>query len=229
LLCYPGVSKMNEITLIIADNQNFTKAGIVSILTGFYHHHLDIITVKNKAELNQALNTEEPQLLIIDYNLFDFELVSEFGEIRKNFPNMGILVISEVLESEEVLSIINLGITNYILKTSNEQELIDAVTATLNNRKYLSSQVLDLLLDWRSNPKPAPGEPGKLTTSEHEIVRLIAQGLTNKEIALQKKLSYHTIITHRKNIFRKLGISNSSELLMHAMRSGLIDTTEYYI
>ena len=93
----------------------------------------------------------------------------------------------------------------------------------------MSSQVLDVLLERKANPRPTAGEAGKLTATELEIVRLIAQGLTNKEIAIRKKLSYHTIITHRKNIFRKLGISNSSELLMYAMRAGLIDTTEYYI
>lgn len=220
---------MNEITIIIADNQNFTRVGIISILSEFYNHNLRISSVKNKMELNGILITEEPHLLIIDYNLFDFAFVAEFGEIRKNFPNMGILVVSDILESEEVLSIINLGITNYILKTSEEQELLEAVNATLNNRKYLSSQILDVLLERKANIRQPTLEIGKLTISELDIVRLIAQGLTTKEIAIQKSLSYHTIITHRKNIFRKLGISNSSELLMYAMRAGLIDTTEYYI
>jgi DNA-binding NarL/FixJ family response regulator len=220
---------MNEISIIVADNQNFTRVGIISILSGFYSHQLEVYAVNTKVELLHILSTKEIHLLIIDTNLFDFETITELGEIRKKFPNTGILVITDMLESEEVLSVINLGITNYILKTTDEQELIEAVTATLNNRKYLSSQILDVLLERKANPRPANGEPGKLTSSELEIVRLIAQGLTNKEIAIQKKLSYHTIITHRKNTFRKLGISNSSELIMYAMRSGLIDTTEYYI
>jgi DNA-binding CsgD family transcriptional regulator len=71
--------------------------------------------------------------------------------------------------------------------------------------------------------------PGRLTASEIEIVKLIASGLTAKEIALKRHISFHTVNTHRKNIFRKLGVSNSSELIMLAIKSGWIDNIEYYI
>jgi len=73
------------------------------------------------------------------------------------------------------------------------------------------------------------GELNQLTASETEIVRLIAQGMTTKEIAAQKFLSFHTVMTHRRNILRKLGVSNASELIMYAVSSGIIDTIEYNI
>jgi len=72
-------------------------------------------------------------------------------------------------------------------------------------------------------------ETGQLTNSEIEIVRMIAQGLTTKEIAVKKFLSFHTIMTHRKNILRKVGVSNASELIMYAIKTGIIDTIEYHI
>ena len=68
-----------------------------------------------------------------------------------------------------------------------------------------------------------------LTNAEIEIIKLIAQGLTTKEIAAKKILSYHTIITHRKNIFKKLEINNTSELVMFAIKTGIVDILEYYI
>jgi DNA-binding NarL/FixJ family response regulator len=86
---------------------------------------------------------------------------------------------------------------------------------------------LDLLFD--PNEKKSQPSPAQLTTSEIEIVRLISQGLTNKEIAVKKILSIHTIMTHRKNILRKVGVSNASELIMYAIKSGLIDNIEYHI
>ena len=89
--------------------------------------------------------------------------------------------------------------------------------------------MLDALLEMKASIRHSPSNNGHITTSEIDIVKLIAQGLTTKEIAKQKQLSYHTIITHRKNIFRKLKIRNTSELIIYAMRSGFIDTTEYYI
>ena len=69
----------------------------------------------------------------------------------------------------------------------------------------------------------------ELTATETEIVRLITQGFTTKEIADKRNLSFHTVITHRKNIFRKLNINSTSELMIYAMRSGIIDSLEYYI
>jgi len=68
-----------------------------------------------------------------------------------------------------------------------------------------------------------------LTTSELEIVKLIAGGMTTKEIANKKNISFHTVISHRKNIFKKLSINNSSELIMFAIRKGLIDSVDYSI
>ena len=72
-------------------------------------------------------------------------------------------------------------------------------------------------------------ETGQLTDSEMEIVRLIAEGLTTKEIASRKYISFHTVITHRKNIFRKLGVSSVSELIMYAIKAGWINMIEYHI
>ena len=68
-----------------------------------------------------------------------------------------------------------------------------------------------------------------LTKKEFEIIRLIAQGLSTKKIAAKDFLSVHTVNTHRKNIFKKLGINNTSELIMYAVKTGIVDTTEYYI
>lgn len=72
-------------------------------------------------------------------------------------------------------------------------------------------------------------ETHHLTTTETEVVKLIAEGKTTKEIAAQKNISFHTVMTHRKNIFRKLGVNSSSELIMYAIRAGWIDNIEYYI
>jgi DNA-binding NarL/FixJ family response regulator len=88
--------------------------------------------------------------------------------------------------------------------------------------------LLDLLFEI-SEKKSTGEETGQLTVSEMEIVKLIAEGLTTKEIASRKYISFHTVITHRKNIFRKLGVSSVSELIMYAIKSGWINLIEYHI
>jgi DNA-binding NarL/FixJ family response regulator len=98
----------------------------------------------------------------------------------------------------------------------------------MQGKKYYSDEVLDLLVNSKSErDEVAPGSG--LTPAEIEITKLIASGMTTKEIAAQKHVSFHTVMSHRKNIFRKLNINNTSELIMYAIRTGLIDNIEYYI
>jgi DNA-binding NarL/FixJ family response regulator len=220
---------MDDIKMLIADNQSFTRIGIIEILSGYLNHHLNIEQVKNKEELFEKLLSNQPHVLIIDFDLFDFKTASELLDVRQKYPCIGILVITDNHSPEDIMKLLDCGITNYILKSCEEGELIEAFNATLNNRKYFSSMVLDVLLDKKNINRNIRTGTGHITPAETEIVKLITQGLTTKEIAIQKNLSYHTIISHRKNIFRKLSITNTSELIMYAMRNGIVDTTEYYI
>ncbi len=220
---------MENVNVLIADNQSFTRIGITTMLSGYLNHLLTVDHVKNKEELFEKLVSNQPHILIIDYDLFDFNAISELSEIRKIAPCIGILVITDNQSPDDIMNVLDCGITNYILKSCEEQELIEAFNATMSSRKYFSSQVLDVLLEKKNIIRNVHAANGRLTPAEVEIVKLITQGLTTKDIAAEKKLSYHTIITHRKNIFRKLGISNSSELIMYAVRAGIIDSTEYYI
>ena len=220
---------MDNVNVLVADNQSFTRIGITAILTGYLNHLLVLDYAKSKEELFGKLAINQSHVLIIDYDLLDLNSLNDLADIRKIAPCMGVLVITHNQTPDDIIKVLDCGITNYILKTCDEHELIEAFNATMNSRKYFSSQVLDVLLEKKNIIRNVHNNNGRLTHSEIEIVKMITQGLTTKEIASQRKLSYHTIITHRKNIFRKLGISNSSELIMYAMRTGIIDSTEYYI
>jgi DNA-binding NarL/FixJ family response regulator len=219
---------MDKITVYIADNQALTRAGILSILDKYYNYQIDAKEFHSRDLLFEQLKKEQPQILIIDFDLFDFNDINELSQITRLSPSTGILIITEEQSPSVVSKVVNLGFTNYILKSCSEQELTESFHSALNNRKYFSNEILDIILDQRSKPIHSQ-ETGKLTASETEIVKLISQGLTTKEIANKRNLSFHTVITHRKNIFRKLAINNTSELMMFAMRNGLIDNLEYYI
>jgi DNA-binding NarL/FixJ family response regulator len=98
----------------------------------------------------------------------------------------------------------------------------------MKSKKYYSEEILDLIFELKE-PKADPEKPAHLTSTEMEIVRLISGGMTTKEIANLKNISFHTVNTHRKNIFKKLGVTNASELIMLAIKAGWIDNIEYYI
>ena len=218
---------MDAIKIIVADNQYLTKAGLLSLLKGILFPS-EILEVSNKDELNDVLKVKHPRLLIIDPDLFDFNSIEELIGIRQSSPDTSIIIFTNNSEARQVEKLIELGITVYVLKTAQKTEIDNAIEAALNDKHYFSNDILEQIISKKIKQKTT-GSSSHLTHSETEIIKLIAQGLTTKDIAAQKFISFHTVITHRKNIFRKLGINNTSELVAFAFRSGIIDNTEYYI
>jgi DNA-binding NarL/FixJ family response regulator len=214
---------MNEEKVLVADNQFLTREGILSLLKKSTHK-ISVEIVVFKTELIEKVTVDKPAIVILDPDTFDFDSLDEIGSIRRYSPLTEILVISNNLDNNEVHCIIEAGVNQYILKGSDEKEFHDAFTAALSGKRYLCSEILDIVLS-----KKHQSEQAKLTSSEVEIIRLLAEGLTAKEIASKKFISVHTVNTHRKNIFRKLKVNSTSELIMFSIRSGIIDTTEYYI
>jgi DNA-binding NarL/FixJ family response regulator len=160
--------------------------------------------------------------------MIDISGISELKEIKISFPHLKMLVISNSISKADLHELNSAGINDIILKTADKEELIEAIDSTLKGKKYYSNELLDLLFEVNEKKSPIEGI-GQLTISEIEIVRLISDGLTTKEIASRKFISFHTVITHRKNIFRKLGVTSISELIMYSIKAGWIDTIEYHI
>ncbi len=215
------------VRVLIADSQFLITESLKHILNseGLFSAGT---TVTGKNEIIKALKQEEISILIIDPSLIDLNTISEIKEIKSSFPHLKILVLTNSVNKPDLHELNAIGITNVILKTAEREEIFEAVNATLKGKKYYSNELLEILLE--VNEKKSTGDDGgQLTYSEMEIVRLISEGLTTKEIASRKFISFHTVITHRKNIFRKLGVSSVSELLMYAIKSGWINMVEYHI
>lgn len=219
---------MDSLSILLCDNQSLTRNGIIAILNRHFNQRVVIHECKTRDELLEKLHAMHPDVLILDFDLTDLTSLDEISTLRTVSPGTGILIISENESPDDIMKVLDCGIQNFILKNCDEHVFLEAFHATITSKKYFSSEVLDALLQRKTNPKQ-PANVQKLTSAELEIIKLITQGMTTKEIAQFKHLSFHTIITHRKNIFRKLSINNSSELMMYALKAGMIDTTEYYI
>ena len=215
------------VRVLIADSQFLITESLRHILNaeGLYSTGISVI---GKNEIIKALNKEEISILIIDPSLIDMNSISEIKDIKNSFPDLKILVLTNSVIKSDLHELNGIGIINVILKTAEREEIFGAIDATLKGKKYYSNELLDILFDVIEK-KSSPDDAGQLTYSEMEIVRLISEGLTTKEIASRKFISFHTVITHRKNIFRKLGVSSVSELLMYAIKSGWINMVEYHI
>jgi DNA-binding NarL/FixJ family response regulator len=217
----------NSVRVLIADSQFLVTESLKRILQEEAGYKVSNVVMEKK-ELTNELGRANISLLIIDPSFTELSSFTEIQEIKRIYPDLRFLVITNGLTKNELVELNSLGINNIILKTAGREELFEALTATIKGKKYYSSELLEMLFELNEK-KNAGEETGQLTSSELEIVRLISEGLTTKEIAARKYISFHTVITHRKNIFRKLGVSSISELIMYALKAGWINLIEYHI
>ncbi|WP_294140075.1 response regulator transcription factor [uncultured Sanguibacteroides sp.] len=210
--------------LIIADKQDITKAGLLFLsqkLNGFK----TISEVKNKEELIQRLTLDPEAVVVIDYILFDFVDIEELLEIKERFQQAKWILFSENL-NDDILNklIFNTHSFSAILKSCSNEEITCALKCSTCGERFICNRICNKLLTINN---PGLHTQNKLTPAERDILKEIASGKTTKEIAHERNLSFHTILTHRKNIFRKIGVRNAYEATKYAIRTRIIYPNEY--
>ena len=216
----------SEKRVLIADGQYLISRSLAELLTKKYNFTVKEIVTTRK-DLEKSINEGQLSLLIIDINHFDFGSSADLKTVICS-GSTPVLVLTNSLTRNELAGLDSIGVKNILFKSSGETEILDAVEHTLQGKKFYGREVMEILLE-KGEWKKAMQENTSLTAAENEIVKLIAEGMTTKEIASRKNVSFHTIMTHRKNIFRKARVNNASELVMFAIRNGIIDTIEYQI
>lgn len=216
---------MNYKRIVVASNHFLIREGLTSLIKRTGEIEFQGI-VENKEAIIYVLESGIADMVMLDYESMEFDSPKEIAQLQNTYKDVKLLLLTNGISSQEASTLTNLGLKNIVSKTAGEDEIFQAIEQAFKGKKYYSEAILELLLEKNKNSLQ---EPSNLTASETEIVRLIAEGLTTKEIALQKHVSFHTVMTHRKNIFRKLKVTNVSELMLHAIKAGLIDNIEYYI
>jgi DNA-binding NarL/FixJ family response regulator len=165
------------------------------------------------------LNGNKPDIILLDINLPDMSGIEFCQEAISRFPGLRILVITSIEHRHVVDQMMQLGASGFILKSSDTEEIIEAIQIIMSGGQYLSSQVKDLLKG-RSNHT---GNSPILTRREIEVLKLIADGLTNQEIAEKLFISSWTVDSHRKNLLLKFNAKNTAILIKTAVSLGLLD------
>jgi len=219
-----GSEKITNV--VIADSQYLILEALSAVVgqnTGYQARGI----ARSQDELLACLEKIKSGLLIIDSSGLGISS-REIDHIKQQYPSFTWLILTDILTKAEFDDLIKSGIRNIAYKNIEKQELLNALESTRDGKKFFSDEVLDLALE-SNERRPISDTPVNLTSSETDIVRLIANGMTTKEIASKRHISHHTVNTHRKNIFRKMEVSNSSELILRAIKAGLIDNIEYFI
>ena len=180
----------------------------------------------DKAGLVALLKEHESATVLLDYTLFDFTDEDQLLIIAERFNLSDWILISDELTPKFIRRVVfSSHQFSVVFKDGPLSEVREALNAVERHTRYLSQRALETIITQQQDEEI----PSILTTTEMEIVKAIAQGKTTKEIAAERFSSIHTITTHRKNIFRKLGINTAHEAVKYALRAGLIDPSEFYI
>ncbi len=212
---------MQQISIVLADAQYLTRLGLRRLLEGIATFEV-LGEAGDEEELLEELKLHEPQVVILDYNHPEHFSHKTLDQIKHISPKSRILVISEDNNKNSIYDVLEHGVSSFLTKTCGEEEIIDAINATARGQKFFCTKVLDYLLE-KSFAKGEDCAPTPLTPREIEIVKLISKGLIAKEIADELNLSPHTVYTHRKKIMKKLNLNTSSELVLYAVNTGIVE------
>jgi DNA-binding NarL/FixJ family response regulator len=214
--------------ILIADNQDISNAGWHYVFQNFKDIS-EILEVSNKKELLTSLTEFPDSIVILDYMLFDFNSVDELLILQDRFKNVGWILFSDELSNNFLQSILyNTHSFSVLMKDSTIDEIVSVLKEVLKGGRYICSYVSNILLESSKNLQNQKSKQ-ILTSTELEILKEMALGRTTKEIATQRFVSVHTIMSHRKNIFRKIEVNNVHEATKYAMRAGIVNLAEYYI
>jgi DNA-binding NarL/FixJ family response regulator len=211
---------------IIADNQELTRFALESLLQKDEEN--TVYRAFDKAGLVALLKEHESAVVLLDYTLFDFADEDQLLIIAERFNLSDWILISDELTPQFIRRVVYSSHQfSVVFKDGPLNEVREALRSVERHNRYLSQRALETIITQQQEEEDK--SDNILTQTESEIVKAIAQGKTTKEIAAERFSSIHTVTTHRKNIFRKLGINTAHEAVKYALRAGLIDPSEFYI
>jgi DNA-binding NarL/FixJ family response regulator len=216
------LQKSKKIDVIIADTSFLIRKGLRTLVqenTEFNY----LTEVADAKSLRTALKKHTADVLVVDHCCDDCFSLNVISAIKRDYPALNVLVISHEKTAAEIKKIIGIGIKNYLLKDCGEHEIIDAIKCCAKGEKYFCGQIIDVLLEKEISIKDHC-ETGGISEREIEIIKELASGKRPKEVADILNISYHTVSTHKKNVYKKLGISHTIELMQYALKTGIISS-----
>jgi DNA-binding NarL/FixJ family response regulator len=211
------------IQTIIVDDHSLFRIGLRATLTS----NCTDICVSGEADCGKALFAILPStpcdLVLLDINLPDMSGSEIAGRLRREYPQIKILAISAENTADTVNAMLDAGIDGFISKQlSNANELAEAIRSIMNGVEYFGRDITSILFGVYVSKKRTAAVSNEFTEREKEIILACRDGLLCKEIADRLGISIRTVNTHKENIFKKLGINNTMEMVQYALKHGII-------
>ena len=217
------------ISVLIADKNFLSRIGLELLVGELKGFDLVPSVCGDKQSLISQLQLSKPNLLISDFTSLGIS-IDELKTLSKKYNKTKFLIITELLSKTELTNILKTDITSYLLKDCDKAEILEAINSTIKNEKFICGKIVSYLTSeaeintTNTFIKSLNCVGIGVTEREIDVIRGIAEGLSNKLIADKLSLSTHTVNTHRKNIMSKLGVCNTAGIVMFAVKNQLLET-----
>lgn len=211
------------IRVLIADDHTVVRKGIRTLL--LTEPTLEVVgEAADGVEAAALYRSLLPDVLLLDLQMPRRGGLEVIAELKQDFPEVRILVLTSSSDEEAVLTAVQSGALGYLMKDSTPEELIEAIHAVHHGRPFLQSSVAFKFMQAMKRSSTPPGE--SLTDRENDILRHVAHGLSNQEIADKLTISERTVRTHISHILDKLDLENRTQAALYALRQGLTSLDE---
>lgn len=218
--------------VVIAEDHQIFVEGLRTILSSSENREFEVVAIAGTGkELEKTLRISDAELLFLDLNIPEGDGLGLIPKLKNKYPDLRIIALTMFDDPKIVKSAFKSGLDGYLLKGNSIEEIFEAVDEVIEGRTYLGDGVIINLLPGEEGPKGKKDtsvfvhkfmQKYHLTSREIEVLQLISQALSNKQIAQALYISDQTVSVHRKNIMRKLGVSNTAALLKLAYENDLV-------
>jgi DNA-binding NarL/FixJ family response regulator len=222
---------MKKTRILIADDHDVVRSGLKMLLRS----HAGFSVVAEAADGEEAIRMADkhrPDVAILDISMPKLDGIEATKIIKKRHPEIHVLILSVHKNEEYAYQVLKAGASGYMLKNAGKKEIVEAIRSVLAGEQSFSPDISQMIVDGfvkrTKEPEPADGDihlpksGSTLTERELQVLRFIAQGLTNRQIAERLFLSFRTVNTHRANLMQKLDIHDTAGLVRYAINAGII-------
>jgi len=217
---------MSKIKILLADDHQIVLDGLKSLLSDINDFEVIGAVSNGKDAVDFIATKEKPDIAVLDIDMPVMNGINATREIKKNFNGVRVLTLSMHNEKGVIQTLMDAGADGYILKNSSREELEKGIRAICRGETFFSTDVTMSLLNQSTEitaNNEIPEEVKDLTEREVEILKLVAEGYSNKEIGERLFISHRTVDTHRTNLMKKMDVHNVAGLIRIALKSGLVD------